>query len=461
MSTTFNKKYRLLLLALLFLGAVPILFYRWKDHEFIPNSLRAKSSLVYQKLMEGLFWKGNSKKSGVVDDGKYGYLLVTQYSDQMTGASTNILSLQCWASTISHHVRVVEPFLRSGSNFGYDLTDGGNMSTNTSSEVNLVRLRDVFDMASWERETSKRGFSPLVSWEDFLIVVATKLAPRHQGPWHVFRTSVESFAKRHGFRLARYVSYNSKKVYSKKEFRTMVYGNFTPRHVTVVFCGWGGIVSTANKQYRHAIPQLRKCNRRSFSSFPYRNSLKIALDGQRYQEKYMPQSKDTGYISVMLRIQRYALFHDFRDMKSHEKKWNLLTRCINSISKHVDILKKTHGLNSIFLSMDSGKHGSNVFRDNSSAYSLLSRELVDKVAATLHQRLYGNSSSLLLWEESFDNIASFKTPGYIAQLQKYLAYSGVCLLTAGGGSFQSTAMKLHKEKHISSNVNCAYWVPNC
>ena len=40
-----------------------------------------------------------------------GYILVTHYLDQLTGSAINLLSLQCWVSTLKANVRVVEPFI--------------------------------------------------------------------------------------------------------------------------------------------------------------------------------------------------------------------------------------------------------------------------------------------------------------------------------------------------------------
>ncbi len=238
----------------------------------------------------------------------------------------------------------------------------------------------------------------------------------------------------------------------------MIYGNYTPRSTVVLFKSWGGI-QPSSRYYRIGITGLENCSRaEQVGHIPDKISESIVLDSQRYKERYMPQAKSSGYVSILLRMEWYAINHGFQNIKSSEKKKKLqmLTECVNSINTYVDRFKEKYKIKSVFLAMDCRKQGSDIFRANSS--NLFSKELVDKTAATLYQKLYGNSSSLEEWDESFDSIASFKTPGYISQLQKYLAYSGTCLLTAGGGSFQRTAMELYKKRHSN---HCAIKIPNC
>ncbi len=393
---------------------------------------------------------------------QFGYVVAAEFSDQMTVGSKNILALQCWAATVSSHMKVVEPFIRFGSRFGYDLENV--METNqTSTDTNLVRFRDVYDIVSWEKQTRKRRYAPLITWELFLeqapqnlIVVGTRI--RDSSSWNTFKQLVQSFADQHNFKVVRLVDYTDK-VYSPEEFKYMVYGKYFPRHSTVLFNNWGGIVSYSGKSYRIAMSNMKICGHSLWKGFLLQNSQHIKIDGLQYQSKYLSQARLYGYISVMLRIERFALYHDFKNIQSDAKKLQMLGTCVENISNYVSKVKKKYGIKSIFLAMDCRKHGTKVFRSSSPQY--LSRELVDKITATLYQKLYGNSSSLEEWDKSFDSITSFKAPGYVAQLQKYLAYKGVCLLTAGGGDFQESAIKLYNQKHQSSSVHCAIRIPEC
>ena len=51
--------------------------------------------------------------------------------------------------------------------------------------------------------------------------------------------------------------------------------------------------------------------------------------------------------------------------------------------------------------------------------------LLSDSIVSLYKKLYGNSSTLEEWDESFYSVSSFRNEGYIAMLQKYLAARGV------------------------------------
>ena len=120
----------------------------------------------------------------------------------------------------------------------------------------------------------------------------------------------------------------------------------------------------------------------------------------------------------------------------------LLQKFYDSILEKVSRFKAEHKTNVVFLAMDCGKHGSFRFSLKSKIYNLMSNSTKE-----LYGRLYGNSSTLEDWEESFDSVSSFASIGYMAMLQKHLAASGTCLITAGGGSFQNTTRDLYRKYH--------------
>ena len=58
---------------------------------------------------------------------EFGYVVATHFSDQMTDSEANLVSFQCWASTLGRDVRVVEPFVRH-SRLGVNLFAASIMS---------------------------------------------------------------------------------------------------------------------------------------------------------------------------------------------------------------------------------------------------------------------------------------------------------------------------------------------
>ena len=413
--------------------------------------------------------RGNSTLYGTIYNGsRYGYIFVSHYSDQMTGGSFNILSLQCWAAAVSTRVRVVKPFLRGGSKFGFAFSSSKHTASENETEKNLIELGDLFDMDSWKAQTDKLGYAPLADWDDLfsfaprsLITVTKKCSDKEQCD-DKFYQSVSAFARKYSFTVVHSAHLELKR-YTMQEFTSVVYGQNRPGDVVVVFNYWGGLVR-APRANRVAISDVKSCNRNLFSDFLFRNSKRIEEDSQRYVRQYLTgnRAEDRGYISVMFRSERFALAHDFHSIKSEEEKLSMLSSCIKNIGKSVDKLKTLYGIDSVFLAMDCTEQGSSGFRNLGNTHSYLTAELANTVATLLHHTLYGNHSTVKDWEESFNKVSSFKTAGYLAQVQKNLAARGTCLLTAGGGTFQLSAEKLYNVMHNQSNsVRCAIRVPKC
>ena len=113
----------------------------------------------------------------------------------------------------------------------------------------------------------------------------------------------------------------------------------------------------------------------------------------------------------------------------------------------------------MFLTVDCRKFGSRELKNS------LDKGLLDMVVEILFREFksYGMRLSLEEWDASFDEVPSFKTPGYVALLQKNLAASGKCLVTAGGGTFQKSAEMLYKSINNSNNITsqCYKMIQEC
>ena len=341
----------------------------------------------------------------------------------------------------------MEPFLK-GSKFSVDLTTVDN---------NVVRMRDFLDIESWHDYSSKRKYAPIVSWNHFLqhaprdLILVFKACPIYCTPEkrkeyvrNFYKTTLV-FIKNNGFRVIRSVNNTKGYLYTDQEFRELVYGGYSPDKTVVLFNTWGGIENKGPvRAYREGISDMKKCSRGTFADLKWlKNSELIKKDAQHYREEYL----DRKYISVMFRSEHFSNRYNLKKLDP-EKQVLLLTKCVNAISKYVNGLKKKHKIDSVFLTVDCRKHGSAGLNKASPVNTQL-----NQAATLLYQQLYGNSSSLEDWDDSFDNISSYKAPGYIAQLQRYLAASGTCLLTAGGGTFQESARHFHEEMHKDSSYH--------
>ena len=88
--------------------------------------------------------------------------------------------------------------------------------------------------------------------------------------------------------------------------------------------------------------------------------------------------------------------------------------CLQENIKRIDAMKNYTGVGSTFVAVDVGKYGSK------SSGVLNSKSMVEPVQHFL-MTIYGNSSSLRDWEQTFEEISKNTSPGYIAFLQKVIA----------------------------------------
>ncbi len=440
-------------------------FIKYPSYATIPKRWNSRSG------SDGLGKTVNSLYHGTTNSKGPGYVLVAEYADQMTGASFSILSLQCWAGTVSKGLRVVEPFLHTGSGLGY--TFGSRKGAMHRSSRNQVKLRDIIDLKKWQKQlenkNSNNSYSMLDTWKEFV-----KLAPRdliivgrdcnkteYQSCNSKFYKAVKLFAAKQGFRIVREVQIE-RIVYSSREFEKLIYGTLDPNGVVVFFRQWGGIVSKCFNR-RYAISGIDQCQRHMYRSFLFETSERNRRDSSVYMSRFLSEGSDK-YISVMLRMERFGLKH-FKRANSQEEKMIAFTKCQVAIEREVRNMKTIHNTSGLFLAMDTRKHGSRGIR-NHSAPPFMDNTLLDVITRQTFDTLkpYGNSfSTLEEWDASFDNISSIQAPGYVAQLQKNLAASGRCLITAGGGSFQESARLLYTKKHGNTKArsHCVVNVPEC
>lgn len=382
---------------------------------------------------------------------RHGYVLALHYSDQMTIGIVNLISLQCWALSLGPAVRVVEPFLR-GSVFGVDDQHRLNMNnTTTSEDMKSVKLTDVYDEAGFKGS----NYAPLVSWDYFIrnsprrVIIVEKECFRKGKCFRCgtkrsedLLRSIQVITQRYGFKVVHRVCYPMKSM-PYREFRNLIYKEYASNEVVVVFNVWGGIDNEAIARYdRVAISDMDQC-RRSGHIYDFVGSFALSAqlkhDATEYTRRYLTKAK---YISVMVRLEQFYIKHGRFKGMTDEKVLSLLNELYQKITKKVAAFKLEHNIDEVFLTMDCRKQGSNAFSRTDNKMALMSNSI-----ASLYEMLYGNSSSMEDWDESFYRASSFRNKGYIAMLQKHLAASGTCLITAGGGSFQGTAKRMYYQYH--------------
>ena len=400
---------------------------------------------------------------------QFGYVVAIDFSDQMTGAAINVRSLQCWAGGVSDRLMVVEPFVIRGSSFGVNLNRSwsGQKVKDTEGDINKLRLQDVYNLESWKKQNKGRNYAPLTTWKSLLesapknLIVVGKPCERRKIVHcnNDFFKSTSIFANEHHFNIVRSIQLE-KKLYSFSKFRDLIYGGYKPNQSVVLLHHWGGLEAKP-KSYRIALSGNTPCARELLYNFLLENSPKIVDDSKRYLDQYMAK---VDYVSVMLRTELVLLYHNSGEGMLQEQKLSLIRKCVKGIVNQVRNMQKLHNTTRVFLTVDCQKHGTNAFRNtHNSRY--MRKDFVNATMKILFRELkrYGLVLSFEEWEASFDEVASFQAPGYVALVQKNLAASGSCLVTAGGGSFQKSAVELYKSMHNSKKIvsQCYAHVREC
>ena len=381
----------------------------------------------------------------------YGYILATHFSDQLTAGSINMMSLQCWASSLNSRVKVVLPFLREGSHFGFE----PSLLRGVTSQRKGPNLFDIVDAEIWSHFTYGRGYSALATWEEFLNNAPKKIILVDHGCERVTQSFLDyamKFVEKNGFEVLRRVCTTTKrKLLTSEEYKRLIYDGHKPNETVVLFKMWGGVTSSLNRlTFREGpISDLHSCDLEHEQILYYiPPSRRIKQNGKKYIDKYLKSEKE--YIGIMLRMEKLFIHHN---VYSDADKIRVGMKCINIILNEVTKWK-SRGFREIFLAMDTGKYGSSHFRRNHIASS-------DKLSKELFNRLYRDTSlSYSEWEESFNSVADFSEAGYIGAVQQYVAANAKVLLLAGGGTFQDKTKEIHDRIYLHSD-NEAYYVKNC
>ena len=385
-----------------------------------------------------------------------GYILSLHFSDQMTGAMANVLSLQCWAE--QSNLLVVEPFVIH-SWLGASLKTGRE-----GSEENAVRLSDVFDIDVWQRHSREKGYSRLVSWEEFLsnaprdvIIASQPVAGDCKHKMDKLRSISMPFATEHNFTVVKEVCFNfgESGVLTDKGILSHLYGEYLPQQVTVLFRRWGGIGKTLSDIFRMRISDSR-CGRNVSDVLSVSTKSQSLMDDvQQYISTYLNGA--STFTAVMVRFQYFIINHKlltdeqlkYHPTDSHQNYSALLESCLQSILTELRSLKADNS--TTLLTMDFGTHGSQFSNSKGEAVSIFKDyPWMDKQVKSLFRSIYGSSLSLEEWEDSFEFVAKKNNSGYIAQMQKELAARAQCLMLAGAdgqSSFQEQTKSLFESYH--------------
>ena len=365
-----------------------------------------------------------------------GYIMGLHSCDQLTGGAMNFMIYQCLAAHMGPNVYTVEPF-EVESSFGAFIW--GIESKEDFAEKNDVRLSDVYDIDEWYKFSDNLGIRRMPPWEELLeegsrklIYVTRGAAPCHPEPLF------EGFFKAFDFEIVRYVCLGGSA--GVADLKKKIYGDFDPTTVVVLF----------RHYWIMSVPGT-SCNKGTFwgrlvsSLTP---SKRIWANADAYMNKYLIGSQTNNYMSLMIRLEHTVNHRGGRSLTV------VLKRCLDNLLNQWRAMSSSNGLNTTFITLDSGRFGSNTLPLNAGGYSVWN-ETQPFIEDFMHS-IYGNRLSYNAWERSFLDMSgltkrSTGAGGYIAILQKAIACRGRCIILAGGGTYQDNASHLFSRLHPGSH----------
>ena len=363
-----------------------------------------------------------------------GYFIGSHSCDQLTGGAMNFLSWQCLSSYISPDVYTVEPFVVESTLGAYffDITDRDSWYME-----NNVSISDIYDINQWNSYVHSKGIRSLVPWQEFIahaprevIYVETKQGYRSKCKMDIVGSG---FFKIFDFHVVRNVCVQQSSLTSGGNQLPTIYGQYSPSNVTVLF--------------RHYLPTLNvegtPCVKGTFwgwVSGTLNPSKRILRDADTYIQKYLGSAD--SYISIMVRIE-----HAVVSQSSPGGKMSVVKKSLENVLEKWKEFKSSFKLNKTFITLDTGRFGSNILLDHEPIWNITHPLIVD----FMHS-IYGDTLSFEEWENSFIEVSGLSTgasaAGYIAILQKAIASRGRCLIQAGGGTFQNSARSLYNQAHL-------------
>lgn len=436
---------------------------------------------------------GKIKKNHGAEDLKHGYLLTLRYAGQQTMASCALLTQQCWLSSFSLPIHLVEPFLRESH-----LSHSAQLWSSPTTD--RLRFRDFFDLGFFNRKSMQTNSSVLKSWEDFVQnaprdIIAVTISKIHgknciastqnssfncQGgsmeraernkftskcvKEQQMKQAIKYLVDNHNFRLAREVCFNCRRTFpshgfSPKFFTEHILGNYRPSDVTIIVNTWK--YSVVMSQKCKPSPKCHNCHH-----FLVKNNnglTQLIQPSRRVKKEANYYAREVLHYSSALEIP-VALMLRVEWMPINEKSFQRAFSCFSLLLDEFKRVNKT-AAGMPFVAMDIGRFGSDSFNITYRTRKFSHAEEVMRKARDLIPSIYSNKWTFSEWEESFEvlgrrgSVGGKLSKGYVAAVQRELASRAKCLITMGGGHFQKLALDYHAKLH--SRNQCVHRIDGC
>ena len=364
-----------------------------------------------------------------------GFISAMRYSGQQGFGIRAVKSLQCWASRISMPMNILEPAIRK-TTLAADFPPA--IASPDLQDTTHIKLSDLFDIEQFNKEANDRHLPLLLSRRQFIdhapkniILVwmaseGTSTEAKVTWPENTdefgeclkiqtadiqWRKYAKPFSKG-DYCIIKVVKacsiFARSEIFSPEDAKTVIYGNWSPKEVTVFFSVWRGVWKPPLGDQSSLTD--KDCYSTTSGEY-FLPSKSLVNHAQLYEQQYL---KGKNTLAIMFRLERMVKFLN----KSHDQSLSN-TVCLDKVIEITQQIQgKSAGLVDIpFITIDIGKSGSNTWVKTSNSFKQNMTYLRRKAEETI-SAISQTEWSIKDWEETFKYIPGVvNNPAYIGALQ--------------------------------------------
>ena len=390
----------------------------------------------------------------------HGYVVPVSYSGQKGAGIQAFISLQCWVSSFSLPIHLLEPVMLN-TMFYSILPSSQNTSDSVISLIFTTLIEYISESLGYPIVVTRKDFFSATQREAILmmkthngtpasVIWAADSGPDGKRNCYQFvheAREIMRLTKEVGFCLVRIIQapYYDVKHWSlsDKEFRNFMFGDILPEHTTLILSHWSTQWYSVNDLLENPTKCRgvgKKSNKEQFLPSP-----RLISDAQYYEAHFLNTSNN---VALMLCVERMIEF-----VREHNHPASIgADECLDEA---IRVTRSEQGSGYPMTTLDLGMFGS------SSLPQFLGKDMepLTRKSKMLLTDLYDNKLTFDECEMSFTKATGgVENSGYIAALQRTLASRAKCLVLVGGGSFHDLALKDYLKNHPNKEDQCIHLV---
>ena len=393
------------------------------------------------------------------------FILTVRFGGQQGAGLLALVSQQCFISDLGIPAYIVEPFLDNSALYHTDLK--------TTDSRNKLKFSDLFNLDTFNRESQKLGYEPIVRLEYFLdhapdegIIVKLQSGGRKRtnvlwDGYNTLESPCYNGRRKHLMnnitacvvRIVSICCVNSSNlaalsrpntILTTQELHNAIFGNWGSDHMNVIFQHWTAF---------WRIPKTCKCN----LTGKIDASEQVWNYANKYRDTFLKANKVVAFV---LRFEKLLLRNYDIDV------------CLGKFRQARENLKSILANASVFVTADIGKYQSESWETTYSRARLdhkKGEQIKSRFVNALSDFLISSQWKFDEWENSFSQVTGgIEDAGYIATLQKSIASTADCLvfLMEGDSFFQEMVKQEYFKFHPTLSERCIHYLctkdcPNC